>query len=773
MKLKMILPSIMLGLLMAWGVPAQDFDGCFSVIVGREASTDGYVYLAHNEDQGGEQMLNIYTLPAAPGRLASLWFEFPGSATGDIFVNECGVVVTSNHCPSREKYAEGSVLYEVRTAVGHKARSAREGVKIIGEMVEKYGYAGDGRSYIVADRFEGWVCSVVKGRHWVAQRVPDDEIMTIPNYYVIGEVDLSDTVNFLGSKDLISYAEKMGWYVPAWDGEFNFRKAYGDPASLVRENNLIRNEYAQKLFFGDAILGDDTPFSRKADKKYHRKTLSQLLTDPPIRRRNTVLSTVFTMNPAFPPDRGTVIWVGYPNQDAAQQGQWTIFTKSPEVCHRYATADEAIEKHFTDTSNYRERWPGHFYWHYTDPSTQIDVVPHDYTVYVPKQPRNESERNLEATGDTFNDHFHVLEDPSRGLLYAFWTQGSFEAANDEHVVFCKSSDKGKTWTEPKIIAGSANLAHPVPVAAWQQPMLSKSGRLYCLWNQEIVLKKHLCGVMQGRYSDDCGETWSEIETVPFPVRFSADPTDPDIPPTWCMWQRPLRLGEDGKFIAACSRYGLMPDGRQNSKVEFWQYENIDDDPEIRDIRISFFNTEEEAFDATKVKNDVDYTPRDAPSVEEGCIVGLPDGRLFAIMRTSLGHPIWSVSSDDGKHWSRPEILMDKDDGTPILHPQSPCPIYDLGGPEARSGRYAAFFHDCFDFKGVTSYQNRGPLYLHEGHFVPGAHQPVWFSSEGELFSPRDTGNSFYTSCTSLDGEVTLWFGDMKFYLFGRRLAPAR
>ena len=137
MKLKMILPSIMLGLLMAWGVPAQDFDGCFSVIVGREASTDGYVYLAHNEDQGGEQMLNIYNLPAAPGRLASLWFEFPGSATGDIFVNECGVVVTSNHCPSREKYAEGSVLYEVRTAVGHKARSAREGVKIIGEMVEK------------------------------------------------------------------------------------------------------------------------------------------------------------------------------------------------------------------------------------------------------------------------------------------------------------------------------------------------------------------------------------------------------------------------------------------------------------------------------------------------------------------------------------------------------------------------------------------------------------------------------------------------------------
>ncbi|MBQ5978757.1 MAG: exo-alpha-sialidase [Bacteroidales bacterium] len=350
------------------------------------------------------------------------------------------------------------------------------------------------------------------------------------------------------------------------------------------------------------------------------------------------------------------------------------------------------------------------------------------------------------------------------MLHAFWTQGSYEAADDEKVVYSSSADGGKTWTEPVMIAGSPSIEDPQPVAAWQQPMISRSGRLYCLWNQETTVKKHLCGLMFGRYSDDGGKTWSKPEQVPFPIRFKADPEDPSVPPTWCMWQRPLRLGKDGRYIAGCSRYGS--DGI--SKVEFWQYENIDDDPEIKNIRISFFNTDEDAFDAGKVTNDHDYSPRDGHRVEEACLIGLPDGRLFAVMRTTIGHPIWSVSSDDGETWSRPEILRMRDDGEPILQPCSPCPIYDYEGPEARSGKYFLMVHNTFDFNGLTSYQNRGPVYKLDGEFVPGAHQPVWFKEAG-IFSPRDSGNSLYTSYTVFDREGVLWFGDQKYYLFGKKM----
>ena len=742
------------------------FSLCFGILAGRNATTDGYVYLGHNEDQSLPAMLNIYNVPANSQRCAYLWFEFPGQKAGDTFVNEYGVGITSDKCKSREDKATGSVIYEVRTTVAQKARTAREAVHIIGSLVEKYGYGDSGRSYLVADRHEAWVCAVVKGKHWVAQRVPDDEIATIPNYYTIGKINLKDTVNFLGSKDIVRYARKRGWYKPRRDGEFSFRVAYSDPATLNSQNNKDRHALAQNTFFGDAILGDEAPFSRKPMRKFHRRDLSRLLTEEPILNKRTVLTTIFTMNPNFASKNGTTIWVGLPGQDAASQSQWTVFTKSPDCCHRYATADEAIEKHFSETDNFRERWPDHFYWHYLYPETDIDVVPHDFTVYVPKQPKKESLRDRNAIGDTYNDHFHVLDDPERGLLYAFWTQGSHEAANDVHIAFAKSSDAGRTWSEPVMLAGSPSMADQKPIASYQQPMLSRSGRLYCLWEQETTVKKNVCGIMRGMYSDDAGQTWSEPETVPFPVRFDVDPEDPSKPPLWCLWQRPLRLGKDGRYLSGCSRY----DRSDIPRVEFWQYENIDEDPEVKDIKISFFNTGKDAFDAKYVENDVEYEPKDGFCVEEACIVGLPDGRLFAVMRTSIGHPIWSVSSDDGQTWSRPEILRTRDDGPAILQPRSPCPIYDYDGPEERSGKYFLMVHDFFDFDGVISYQNRGPLYKRNGTFVPGAHQPVWFG-EPELFSPRDTGNSYYTSYTALDGEGILWYGDQKFYLFGKVMKP--
>ena len=60
----------------------------------------------------------------------------------------------------------------------------------------------------------------------------------------------------------------------------------------------------------------------------------------------------------------------------------------------------------------------------------------------------------------------------------------------------------------------------------------------------------------------------------------------------------------------------------------------------------------------------------------------------------------------------------------------------------------------------------GPIYKREGRFVAAAHQPVWFGKP-QLFSPRESGNSFYTSYTEQNGEGVLWFGDRKYCLFGK------
>ena len=407
----------------------------------------------------------------------------------------------------------------------------------------------------------------------------------------------------------------------------------------------------------------------------------------------------------------------------------------------------------------------------------------DYVVYVPELPCSAQNKNkpfgdLSRRGDSYNDHFQVLEDGKRGLLYAFWTQASWEGCSDQHIAFSKSADRGRTWTKPIILAGSECRAYPKLRASWQQPMLSRSGRLYCLWNQQTTSRKPHYGQMFGSYSEDAGESWSEPLQVPFPRRMDQDDPDPTVPPQWCNWQRPLRLGEGGRFFVGCSRHGKAPyDAKSCCKIEFWQFENIDDDPVVPDIRFSQFATNRDSLSADRVApipgvryfvpTRHPYGGPEDTAVEEASVVRLPDGRLFAMMRSSIGCPVWSQSRDGGRSWSGPKALLDGE-GRPFPHPRSPCPLYDWKGGEAGSGLYFGLVHMTFDMKRETAYQKRGPLYLIAGRFDPTGDQPIRFRSP-KLFAPRPEGNSFYSSYTVLDGEGVLWFNDKKYYLLGRKI----
>ena len=407
----------------------------------------------------------------------------------------------------------------------------------------------------------------------------------------------------------------------------------------------------------------------------------------------------------------------------------------------------------------------------TEAPRDILVNKPDYVVYVPRQPRDWKKRDPGKMGDTYNDHFQVISNPSNGFLYAFWTQASKESFCDQHIAFSRSVDKGLTWTPPVILAGSPNRRTPALLASWQQPMLAKSGRLYCLWNQQTTSRGPHCGLMFGAYSDDDGTTWSAPKLVPFRQRMDADDADDHVPPFWCNWQRPLRLGRDGRYFVGCSRHGKAPyDAKWGCKIEFWEFDNIDANPNVQDIRLTYLSTNKAALSARDLEKAGGFRASE-PALEEASLVKLPDGRLFALMRSSLGSPVWSQSRDGGRSWSAPQILRDAE-GKPFLHPRSPCPMYDWKGPEAASGTYFALVHQTFDFNEPkrNAYQRRGPLYLIAGRFDPAGEQPVKFASP-KLFAPRENGNSFYTSYCLVDGKGVLWYNDMKFYLCGRVIGP--
>ena len=89
-----------------------------------------------------------------------------------------------------------------------------------------------------------------------------------------------------------------------------------------------------------------------------------------------------------------------------------------------------------------------------------------------------------STNDGHNEHFLVFDGPD-GSFMTVWTQspGTRGRGQNNRIMFSRSDDDGVTWKPPMRVAGPANMDDPQPMASWGFPMVSKSGRIYVIWNQ--------------------------------------------------------------------------------------------------------------------------------------------------------------------------------------------------------------------------------------------------------------------------------------------------
>lgn len=291
----------------------EEFDlNCFTIIVGKDASVDGSLFIAHNEDNSGDPFVELHKVPRirnAPGEKQG--FAFSSDSIDEIaetnaylwitgakyneeqYLNEWGVAITSNASRSKVVNGAGRIEHNLRRIVIERAHSAREAVKIAGSLVEKYGYASSGRVYTIADPNEAWVLEVANGKHWIARRVPNNEVVIIPNYYVIDNFDKADTANYLSSPEIIQYAIDNGWYDPNSNKPFNFRRAYCRPDKLDGIHNIARkwvalNSLSEKQF----TFYDEFPFSFKPKHKVSIGELMQIMA-------NHYENTEFGMDPAY------------------------------------------------------------------------------------------------------------------------------------------------------------------------------------------------------------------------------------------------------------------------------------------------------------------------------------------------------------------------------------------------------------------------------------------------------------------------------------------
>lgn len=408
--------------------------------------------------------------------------------------------------------------------------------------------------------------------------------------------------------------------------------------------------------------------------------------------------------------------------------------------------------------------------------TTVYATKPDFIAYIPRI-------SVTGGGDTGNEHFMVFDGPDKSLM-AIWSQSTFEGQGDQHIVFARSADKGKTWSPPRTIAGPARAGDGFS-ANWAFPLVSKSGRIYVLYCQsggKWDTAKNVTALLTGIYSDDFGKTWSKAQTIVMP-RTSRDNPDTSYPPNIIVWQKPLRLTKDGRYLVGMTRttsFALKkPMGHwtaTDTAVEFLRFDDLDQDPEPAQMKISWLSYDKDALTMPH---------RDHPEIsvcQEPSIVKLPDGRLFCVMRTMTGSPCWTESRDDGTTWSRPEILLRKDGGESLRHPLSPCPIYDLGGSAAGSGRYALFIHNHdgnYQGFGITDANyHRRPIHLVVGKFQRNAKQPVWFE-EPKFFMDHDglplgppgqrgrLDLAMYATMLRINGKNVLWYPDRKFFLLGK------
>ena len=138
------------------------------------------------------------------------------------------------------------------TLVLERCKTAREGIKLIGEFTEKYGARTD--NYIVGDPDEVWLYEEFRDRIWVAARVPDDCFVVEANTCRIGEVNLDDSKNFMGSKQLITFAEENGLSEPHSKNPFNVMKTYSAQNEKVKYGLAVPEYDRRRIWRGISLL---------------------------------------------------------------------------------------------------------------------------------------------------------------------------------------------------------------------------------------------------------------------------------------------------------------------------------------------------------------------------------------------------------------------------------------------------------------------------------------------------------------------------------------
>lgn len=232
---------------------------CTNLIVTKGASADGSVICTYNCDTFG---YSGWLTHSPAGRhekgekipIRSFWHpdgikgyveqvEYTYNVIG--YINEKQLCIVETTFGGRHELVnpEGILGYDnvIQLAL-QRCSTARDAIRVMGELMAEYGYNDEGETFTVCDKEEAWIMEIVgkgpglKGSVWVALRIPDGSISAHANISRIRQFpqvaktkknSLYQEIEgeCMYSSDVISFAREKGFF-SGEDKYFSFRDAY-------------------------------------------------------------------------------------------------------------------------------------------------------------------------------------------------------------------------------------------------------------------------------------------------------------------------------------------------------------------------------------------------------------------------------------------------------------------------------------------------------------------------------------------------------------------
>lgn len=457
---------------------------CTNFLVGKNASTDGSTFISYAADSYnlfGE----LYHWPAKKynaGEMLKVYEWDTGKYLGEIDqalqtynvignMNEYQLAIGETTFGGRSELVDSTGIIDYGSLIYitlQRAKNAREAIKVMTDLVSKYGYYSGGESFSIADPNEVWVMEMIgkgvgnKGAVWVAVRIPDDCVSAHANQARIQQFPLNDPENCLYAPDVITFAREKGYYTGK-DDNFSFAQAYAPldfgamrfcEARVWSFFNSVNKDMGKYVTYAQGKTTEPMPLYIKPDNKLSAQDVQRMMRDHyegteldwrfdvgagpfnspyrwspltyevdsveycnerPIATQQTAFSFVAQMRSWLPKEVGGILWFGI--DDAAQTVYYPFYSGHNVVPEEMAVGNGDLLNFSWTSAFWIHNWVSNLvYTRYSDMSEDMKKVQSDLeTLFAVQQPQIE-EKALAIQKQSGDEAVKLLTEYTNNLV---------------------------------------------------------------------------------------------------------------------------------------------------------------------------------------------------------------------------------------------------------------------------------------------------------------------------------------------------------------------